>query len=199
MMVLQSSLFKYKCHYLKSWEFFNVSFSLVWDIADMFCETIKADEDMKLTASPAGFRQWQDIQKDVVFAAGQKPQAPKLSAVRYDLVWKLPGEGKLFISMERSVGGWFGVLRAHSAVVWATNCTSRKTLCNHPAIVYSRGVTTATGFRDRAEEPVLVGGRKECGRSFWVAVNTVFVHRYEFPFKLHITNNATQTLLILVH
>lgn len=120
----------------------------------------KSGKNIKLTARPVWFSQWQKSQKDVAFVAGQQPQALWRSAVRYDLVWKLPGEAKLFISMERSVGGWFGVLPAHSAVVWATNCTSRKTLCNHPAIVYSRRVTTATGFRDWAEEPALVGGRK---------------------------------------
>ena len=106
------------------------------------------------------FDPWQRSQKDGAFAAGHQPQALRLSAVRYDSVWKLPGEAKLFISTERSVGGCLRVLPAHSAVVWATNCTSRKTLCNHHAIVYSGRVTTATGFRDWAEELVLVGGRK---------------------------------------
>lgn len=37
---------------------------------------------------------------------------------------KLPSESKLFDSMEGSVGGRFGVLPAHSAVVWATSCTT---------------------------------------------------------------------------
>lgn len=71
---------------------------------------------------------------------------------------------RLFISMERSVGGQLGVRPAHSSVVWATNCTGRKTLCNCRAIVYGGGVTMATGLRDRAEEPVLAGGRKSAGR-----------------------------------
>lgn len=103
-------------------------------------------------------------------------QALRLSVVRCDLVWKLPGEAKLFISMEWSVGGWFAMLPAHSAVVWATNCTGRKTLCNHPAIVYSGRVTTATGFRDWVEEPALFGGRKSVvDNSGWLQMVCVIV------------------------
>lgn len=99
---------------------------------------------------PVQFNQWNRSQNDGAFAAGQQSQPPRLSgsAIRYDSVWKLPGEAKLFISMEQSVGGHLRVLPAHSAVVWATNCTGRKTLCNHHAIVYSGRVTTATGFRE---------------------------------------------------
>lgn len=41
---------------------------------------------------------------------------------------KTPGEARLFISTEPSVGGRRGVLPAHSAVVWATNCTGRKNI-----------------------------------------------------------------------
>lgn len=41
---------------------------------------------------------------------------------------KTPGEARLFIS----VGGRRGVLPAHSAVVWATNCTGRKNITQPP-------------------------------------------------------------------
>lgn len=43
-----------------------------------------------------------------------------------------PGEARLFISTEPSVGGRRGVLPAHSAVVWATNCTGRKNITQPP-------------------------------------------------------------------
>lgn len=135
---------------------FHISFSQLISIASWVQPG--SDKNVKLTATPVQFNQ--RSQKDAGFTAGQQPRAPRLSAVRYDSVWKLPGEAKLFISMERSVGGQLRVLPAHSAVVWATNCTGRKTLCNHHAIVYSGRVTTATGFRAWAEEPALVGGRK---------------------------------------
>lgn len=56
------------------------------------------------------------------------------------------------------------MLPAHSAVVWATNCTGKKTLCNRSAIVYSGKVTTATGFRALAEwegrEWLMIGFRR---------------------------------------
>lgn len=45
---------------------------------------------------------------------------------------KTPGEARLFISTEPSVGGRRGVLPAHSAVVWATNCTGRKNITQPP-------------------------------------------------------------------
>ncbi len=132
---------------------------------------------------------------DVAFAARQQPKALRLSAVRYDSVWKLPGEVKLFISMERCVGGQLTVLPAHSAVVWATNCTSRKTLCNHHAIVYSGRVTTATGFRDWAEEPALVWGRKSVADNpVWPCVR-VFVFRYEFCQDVQMEFFISQTLI----
>lgn len=85
-----------------------------------------------------------------------KPQLPFAAGQTWGsaasiCLMKAPRSSQLFISIGRSVGGEWGVLPAHSAAVWATNCTGTKTLCNRSAIVYSGKVTTATEFRARAE------------------------------------------------